>query len=326
MNNLFIIRSPLQLLNAIEAIYHFNLFDSNNILYIIETNGINNSIQLKKLLNIFKWSEVNLLKSTKKSNFLNYVKIIKKLKRDRYNYLFLGDYGSIHKIIISNIKSNNIYLLDDGVSSITIYNKLITNQSSIKDSFKLIRFLPFGLSIKKVKEINFFTIFNLKKTDNINIIQNNMKKLKNDYDINSFSYLKDIIYLGQPLNSITTQESYVKYIEDTINNNFKNDKIKIFPHRGEDIEETANYLKDKFKNIEIFQNTLPIEKYFLENKIYPNTIVSFISTALFTLKILFPKSKIYYIELNQKDIFENKKDIINPMYKQLANSNIEKIN
>jgi len=53
MSNLFIIRSPLQLLNAMEAIYHFDLFNDNNILYVIETKGVSNSIQLKKLINTF---------------------------------------------------------------------------------------------------------------------------------------------------------------------------------------------------------------------------------------------------------------------------------
>lgn len=329
MKNLFIIRSPLQLLNAVEAIFHFSLFDDNNILYIIDTKGLSNNEQINNILKNYAWTEIVKIESTRKSNFLNYIDMLKKLKKDDYKYLFLGDYGNIHKIIMANIQVENIFLLDDGTASIVIQEKLLNNEFNMKDIFKLLRYLPFGLSIKKTKKINFFTIFALKKTDNIGIIQNEMKNLKFNYDIEHFKNSQHIHILGQPFieSKILSQETYIKYFISSVKKYYyNNEMIEYFPHRAENIDNAVTNLKNKFENFSIIQNSIPLEKYFLENKIYPSIIIGFTSTALFTLKILFPRAEIFYIEVPQEDIFPDKKESMSSIYKILKNSDILKLN
>ena len=327
MKNLFIIRSPLQLLNAIEAISHFKLFNSDNMIYIIETNGISNNQQINDILNTNNLNNITRIKPTKKSNFLNYVAMLKKMKKNSYNYLFLGDYGSIHKVIISNLDAKNIFLLDDGTASITIHDSLINYKRNLKDTFKLFRFIPFGLSIKQVEKINFFTIFSLYKTDSIGVLKNEMEYLKSTYDIDNFTLSTDVCYLGQPFveSKVLSEKTYTDCFENSIKKHFIDNSILYFPHRGENIENTPNNLKNKFQNLEIINNTLPLEKYFLENKIYPNIIISVTSTALFTLKILFPKAKVYYIKIPEKDIYSNQWNDLKLVYQTLENSNIENL-
>lgn len=328
MKNLFIIRSPLQLINAMEAIFHFQLFNENNILYIIETKGLINTQQINNTLNNTTWAEIIWIKSTKKSNFMNYINMINTIKVNQYNYLFLGDYGNIHKIIISNIHVEHIFLLDDGTASIVIHNKLINNKFNLKDTLKLIRFIPFGLSIKQSKSINFFTIFDLTTTNTIGITKNEMKNLQSNYAIDSFTNSKNVSFLGQPFieSKILSKKIYLQHLNNVIEENFKNQPIEYFPHRGENIDNIAKNLINKFTNAHIVHNDIPLEKYFLENKIYPTVIVSVTSTALFTLKALFPKAKIYYIQIAQEDIFLKGQHSMDSIYKTLNNSNIIKLN
>ncbi len=121
--NLFIISSPLQLLNAMEAIYSFNT--SDNILILIYNSSENKTDfhQKTNLLDTDQWEKIiyyDLGKIAKKKRFFQQVRLIKELKKESYTYLFSGDFGTIQQAIMANVSAEKIYLLDDGTASIVI--------------------------------------------------------------------------------------------------------------------------------------------------------------------------------------------------------------
>ena len=308
--NLFIVASPLQLINAIEARYHFKT--SDNILVLMYNSLLNNTDfnQKKSLLVEEDWDEViyyDLGKIAKKKRFFEQVKLIKQFQRYKYSYLFSGDFGTIQQALMANLNIENIYLLDDGTASIVIYEKLKDKQFFKKIPFfkklKLYRYLLMNLKFKIQENINFFTIYNLEPLAHMHVVQHNFAYLKQ----NQLKRCEknDVIYiLGQNIseNAIINKEIYLKYLEK-IKDKFKG-KIIYKPHRSEEITDAYNYLISEHFLIDNDISQGPIETSFINNHIYPSIIISFFSSALFSLDKIFDESSIYAIKINDEDFIE----------------------
>ena len=156
-NNLFLITSPLQLINAIEAKSHFKL--TSNILVVIFTeHQSKNKNQISRLINEDEWDHVirfdQRLKNTK-TTFLRQIKLVKLLQKKSYNMLFCGDFSSINKMIIANVKKKKVYLMDDGAVTINRHlnelgGKNSTQKIPLKRKIRQWRFNLFGL--KTIRE------------------------------------------------------------------------------------------------------------------------------------------------------------------------------
>ncbi len=302
MHNLFIVRSPLQIMNAYEASRHFNT--TQNILVIIHNAGSKNIEQIKNMVDIFNldniWSKIIEIEDNKKSKFFKYVKLIKSLQQNKYETIFIGDFGTIFKSLLANLEYKQSYLMDDGTATIITHKTISTYFHKRKLRLKELRFLLFGLKAKIKKDINFFTIFNLKQLNNEIIVKHTFNNVKKRFL--SHKHHDDTIYLlGQNLTqgNIVTKEKYIYYIRQIINR-YKNKKIIYMPHRTEILhKELKDLVNDNFI---IKDTTMPIEIFFLKNQVYPKHIISFFSTALFTLNVMFDKSKIESFVINLDEI------------------------
>lgn len=318
-NNLFIVRSPLQIINALEAIEYFSL--KNNILVIVYNNTNNTNEQMDKISSLYEWKEIIYVnKEKKKSKFYEYIGLIKKLREKPYNYVFFSNYGSVQRIILANLKINELYFIDDGVETLNRYDEIFVKNKINKFRLKLARFWIFGLKTKIKNTINFFTYFDLEAFGDSLVIKNNLEYFHKEY----FTNMKEdnITYiLGQPLieSKLVSENDYLKYIDFLIK---KNKKVVYIPHRAEKISNSlASYENDNF---EIRYINMPIELYFLEKKIYPYAIISFLTTAFFTLDKLYNKTKLSYVYIPKENILQKHKDVEN-VYNTISNLNIEKI-
>ncbi len=305
LDNLFIIRSPLQLINSLEAIEYFKL--KNNILVLIYNNTDNTNIQMDKMANYYSWKKIiTVNKEQKKSKMLDYVKLIKKLKITSYNYVFFSNFGSVQRIILANLKIKNLFFVDDGVETINRYEEIFVKNKINKFRVKLARFWLFGLKTKIKNTINLFTYFDLKPFRGSKVIQNNLEHFQKKYLKES---LKDnyVYLLGQPLVStnLLSVKDYFLYIDKILSS--VNEKIIYIPHRTEVISERLKLYESEL--FEIKNLNMPVEMYFLENKIYPLHVVSFMTTAFFTLKKLFSKTKFSYVYIPRSKILERHDDV-----------------
>lgn len=304
LNNLFILRSPLQIINAIEAIEYFQL--KNNVIVIINNRMQSNKEQMDLLLNLQRFNKIIHIDTRLKSKYFEYVKLIKNLKKEKYNYVFVGELGVSYKIIIANTKKEKVFLLDDGTATIEYYNKFIKYNQYNKYNFKEIRFLFSGLNIRVKDKINLFTYFDLESLHGIDVIKNNLLYLKGN-TLSNFKKDEDNIYfIGQTIEGFITFKHYVYGINELIK--MHNKKIIYIPHRSESKVQQDKLLQaTDNKMFEIINPNMPLELYFLKNSIYPFNIVSFISTALVTLTILFEECRADYIRIPITD--ENKDQI-----------------
>jgi len=319
MDNIFIVKSPLQIINSLEAIEYFKL--NHNILVIIHDNDAQNTTQMNSLTSMYNWKKIIILESIKKFKFFRDVSFIKKLSKEQYNYMFLSNITSIHKLLLANIKRKKTFYIDDGIETISRYNNQFLPNKLNNYRVKQLRYLLTGLKIHIKDNINLFTYFDLKDFRTSKVIKNDLNHFKKKYLVDT-KIDEHIYILGQPLVSLNflKEEDYFKYL-DYIISAYDNNIIYI-PHRTEIISDRLkSYISDKF---EIKDLHMPIELYFLQNNIYPSHIIGFITTAFFTLKKLYSKSNFSYIYISNNKILKNKKAIMDT-YSMIETLNINKI-
>ncbi|MCF6340283.1 MAG: alpha-2,8-polysialyltransferase family protein [Sulfurimonas sp.] len=295
LKNLFILKSPLQIINAIEAVEYFQL--KNNVFVFIYSDITSNEKQMKQLIEMSNVDEIIHIKKSFKSKLLKYVHLVKNLKKYEYEYIFLGEIGKFHKIVISNVIKNKVFLLDDGTVTLKFYEDVIKTNKYNKYKFKEMRFLFFGLKIKVKDKINLFTYFDLEPVHGIEVIKNRLTFFRK-------SCLKDskkgdnlIYFIGQPLDDINLidVDTYKTILEKlTIK---YNKKIIYIPHRYESKNLKNAILSINNTLLKIENLNMPIEMFFIEEKIYPSHIISCFSTALTTLALLYDDVKVNNIEI-----------------------------
>ena len=320
MNNLFIVRSPLQLINSLEAIEHFKL--TQNILVLIYNNTTNTNTQMDNLISLYSWKRViKVNEKQKRSKYFEYMRFVKELKKESYNYLFFSNLGSIHKLLLANIKRKRTIYLDDGVETITRYNTIFKPQKLNKFKLRQIRFLFGGLKIKIDEKIDLFTYFDLEPLKESKIIKNTLSNFQKKY-LKESQKDENIYFIGQPLvkTNLLLEDDYFSYLEHILA--LYPQKIIYIPHRTEIVSERLkSYISEKF---EIRDINMPVELYFLQNGIYPNHIISFMTTAFFTLQKLYSKTALSYIYIPSHKILERQKDVAGA-YEFIEKLNIYKI-
>jgi hypothetical protein len=287
MKSFLFIESPLQLLNANEAVNRYSLDDyniivrlSNNeksdeqIIYIIKQLGIEN----------IKYIKINV----SNKNIIDYIKLL--FYRFRYiftkvNKIFIGNCESgFLKLILKQFDKEDIILLDDGAKSIDI-------QKNFNDEVNY----------------NLFTMYDLKPYQNQIIDKNNYEKLQKDLKqlkINT----NQVLFLGLKLSEIgiTSEEYYLKKIKQ-ISAYYNNAEILYISHRGETHDKLEKI--KSMADIEVIVLDYPVELYGLYNDDIPYKVASFYSTALLTMKNIYgieAESFMFdYQHSKYKEIIEN---------------------
>ena len=330
--NLFIVRSPLQLMNAIEAKEHFST--KHNILLIMHNSTTTslasaNSTQMQlvsKLSEFDEKIEFYYSSNTKFSKLSSHAKLIRELQQKNYEYIFSGDYGTINQLIIANLKAQDVYLLDDGTTTLVTHaNKLHpSSKSPWGQNLKLLRYKLFGLNLKQSNPINLFTNYSIEPHESEQIISNDYNYFKKIYTKKAFKDER-IYLLGQPFTSgkLMTNEKYINYLKEIIN--YYKKEIIYIPHRAEIISDQLRALvSDRFT---LQNNEGPIEIVFLSRNIYPEHIVSFYSAALFNIEKIFETTTIDAIRIDNKDLLRGHGNI-NLCYDGMRNTkiNVVKLN
>lgn len=319
--NLHIVRSPLQLINVVEAIKTMAL--KNNILIMIGRPSETNNRQIEDVLKVinYQWRKIYYVEKTSKSNFIAYVRLIKEIKKLSFENIFIGEIDTINTVIIANVNYKNVFLVDDGASTIKRHNELLKEKKvSFREKMKFLRFKLFGLKGYKPYKINFFSFFDLEQKSDEIIVKNDFKNLKNNFQFEK-NYSNNVYILGQPLyNKQITEETYINGL-CKIFDYYKDKDFIYLKHRYE--KPTATILDFLEIRAKVVQNQYPIEFDFLLKQEYPKYITGFFSTALYTLDRMFSDAEIkaFYIE---KELFFNQEngEVVNECYDFFEKNNI----
>ena len=124
MKNILFVESPLQLLNAYEAIVEFGLKDYS--VFIRFSNNYENDKQLKFLIKYLNIKNTKMLTvNADKKNAIDYIKILiyqyKFIFKKKVDKVFVGNYtSSFFKLIIKQFDQNKIIFLDDGAKTLYV--------------------------------------------------------------------------------------------------------------------------------------------------------------------------------------------------------------
>ena len=317
IKNLLIVNSPLILLNALEAISYFKL--KNILIVAIYNRSINNEKQIETILEKLNVEEIIRVHFGNSSKFTKYIELIKELQKNEYNNVFTGEIEDNFRIIISNIKKERLFFIDEGLDTVLDYeNKFKKN---LVNNYKLreIRYLFKGFKIKLRDSISFFTYYDFSPIGNGIVVENKLENLKSNFINNNENYNNVLFFFGQPKNIFNNEDDIYKVIGEVINKN-KNKRIIYFPHREEG--ELSKTIKSIYNNVVIMDIKQPIEKYFIENGIYPKHVISYASTALITTKILYEECIVEYIKVCEPNIKLYSVEELNIKYKYFEKNNI----
>lgn len=322
MFNLFLVKSPLQLLNAIEASSWFKV--KKNILILRFTSNQRTKSQMENLLKIKEWDKIYRIKYSRLPiNFIKEFFLLNKLKKSEINFdnIFIGDYRLLNfKIFPINLRHNKIYLLDDGTSTFTVQDFYLKDQKEYSEKLFLeqlkkatAKFL-FGFEISLHEKIHLYTCYNILPHPGQEIISNEylytktyLHKKKN-VEINH----DKIYYIGAKYveANLMQENIYIDLIEK-INNRFKNQKLIYIPHRGEK-ESKLIRIKHLGIDIEYFNNIVEIEFLFKDE--LPDTICGFTSSVLVNIPKIYPLIKVVVFRVDEQLFVPSYRNTVNFFY------------
>ena len=270
--SLTMVESPLQLLNAYEAMHFFKI---KNARYLIRFSGVaSNDLQIRKTLNILNVNRKHVYEVTiraKARRFTDFIKMAffmscSVIMMPLVNKFYVGNYDSkFLSLIYKFYKNEKVVLLDDG-------NKTLRFQQGFSENYNY----------------NLFTMFELKKYPSQNIYRNRfcaIKKLLKDELIIKDDY---VIFLGSGLSEINiiSDNYYIELLNEiTIHYSMRDKSVLYIPHRSEDSAKLK--IIQSISNLKIRHLSFPVELIGLFESEISNKISSFCSTALYSLREIY---------------------------------------
>ena len=296
--NLFLIASPLQYLNAVEAKHHFGFNAQECVLCFCEST-MKNRMQLLNIINADEWGAVHFIpQALNKYFFWMPYKILDCILKEigAISYIFIGEYrNEFMKYYAVAVKSEKIFLLDDGNVTILISKLRAAGKEGspnyVRRSILYASALRFiGIKPQRVGTLNYFTVYNLAPGIGESVVNNSFTFIKRKHSAGVASVDNRIYFLGTELDfayptPIVKNEEYMKLMVK-VRAYFKDSDIVYFPHRSEP-DGKLNTLENEL-NIHVQRIDMPIEIHLIKNAIYPKILAGFYSTAFDNLKIIFP--------------------------------------
>lgn len=302
--SVFSVCSPFQILCAIAAIRQLEIDDY--LMVVRLPDGGERNDQMTNLLRTFKIKYRSI-------KTINMNRILLKMRLPhfgRYKRLFIGDFRDLLNCYIGcGLVSNHsdVVYLDDG--NVTI------NQLSCREFGNIIE--NNLVQLKKIAKYrglvfykNLLTIYDDIPNNNYNIESLSLKRILSERKSSITN--KDVYVVGTNVDSFCIpqgleEKSFISYLDFLLYQlkiQYPKENIYYIPH-GREYKLYAETLCEKHGVI-YRRSSIMIEMELISSPNIPKAIYGFTSTALFTLKKLFPSTMIVNI------LFKNKED--NPYY------------
>ncbi|MFP3873203.1 MAG: polysialyltransferase family glycosyltransferase [Thiohalophilus sp.] len=342
MNNIFLVKSPLQLLNAIEAKHYFKLDDKECCLLIMGDRK-SYSQTMRLVIDSQQWSNVVLLsrvgllagdpwsgcdgfddidqlrKTLLRSSFFS-IQRLNRLARaiKDVQYIFVGDNNNpLMRHFVNSLDHQYTVLLDDGTATLGVARQRMEgkvtrkpNRISKRVRLALKRIFQ-RLNDRQPESVVFFTAYNVPVRDNDRVITNDFTYLRSRA---LCSKVTDTVYfLGSPLSEagFMTEDSYLDYIK-RVRKYYAERNILYISHRRES-QEKLGKIKDNY-GLDIACFEFPVEYQLALAGPRPVELASFISSAVDNCRLIFgDRMKIVAFRVNK--INSDKRDIVNEIYK-----------
>jgi hypothetical protein len=327
--NLFVLTSPLQVLNALEAREHFGLKGQECTALILESNSARNNLQLQRQLREEEWRtsfhiplrHAGLFGLTGRLASLNGAMA----RVGSVDRLFLGDYsydlvrhcGNLHP-------ARSVILLDDGASILNI-DRLRASPRRVwlgsRGNVEILKYLAKRLLLRidprNLPSVTYFTAYSLAHAPPSAVIHNHYQRLRRK--AKSAARTDAIYFIGTNLSEVggISREAYEASLR-RVSRHLKAHRIVYMPHRLE--------AEDKLESIrirlgfDIERVLLPLEVYLCSSPERPKAIAGFYSSAFIGCDILFGgEIDLTSFRLNDRDLrgwYRREAEILYDYYKE----------
>jgi hypothetical protein len=293
--DLYIIGSPLQALNAIEALAVFPA--ANAIAVLVESVSSISNAQIRAILESENWKEIHTVRvhaGRFRKRYINVADLVASLGRIDIGRLFIGFCDDIFLHFAHSVPHGELFLLDDGVATISL-NYARTrhcNHTLPVPAWKQLARKCFlqavdGMRTGPVDVLRYFTIYDRLTEDSRNLIQtHSMERLRSRCLATPQN--DEVWLLGMGSERIfKRQDLYVDAIERIVRS-WAPAPVRYLPHRLES-ERQLELIRSR-TGAEILRAGMPVELYLARSPAVPAAVCSLVSSALYTVGALFPNT------------------------------------
>tara|TARA_R110001583_G_scaffold185625_1_gene345858 strand:- start:8260 stop:9291 length:1032 start_codon:yes stop_codon:yes gene_type:complete len=323
--HLVAISSPLQLINAMEALSHHRLQPEDCQLIVRAVAGTQNDKVIRELLNEASWASIYWYDS--KSKFLMLPKLLHHFKGSHWQVVVGGELTPWWlNTLYANIEMESLVLVDDGVMTLADHDKYLSKgrlpekTKGFKD--KVLGLLGFNtMSFEIESPLELFTIFDLESTQYCSVSKNEMRVLRQQLaERQAFADDGDIVFVGQPLVGIgmVTWKTVKQHLL-AVRSQSPTGRVIYCTHRNEDAEDISRIRELDGFEVVTFPCPIEIGLSRLEQPI--SMLVGFCSTALFTLNQFYQELPIKFVEFESDEyLTEEYRRNAGNIYQNLAQS------
>lgn len=352
--NLFMLTAPYQILNALEAIHHFQF--SNNHLRIIDT-GHFTRVQVESVIDPAVWKSVRYHNFQYKLTHLDfdqnwpdslwdhvlelYLLLNQILQRQRANRiarkigtienLIMGNYRRHYdrhmRHLVNRLRFNRLFILDVGTDTLLVNrdrhadkngSKTATEQDTVTTGLKYlkqwIKKKFLAWDTRGVKSLTFFTTYDINPAPGDYVIQNSYAFLKSV--VASARPSNKVLFVGQPLvdQCYITSETFISAMS-RIRAYFKDQNLVYICHPRES-DKQLQIIRDLGITIQKFATPFEYAVSFSGER--PYCIASFFSSAIENSKTIFGTTlKVMAFRLSEAMLLKDQASV-SQVYTQLA--------
>lgn len=328
--NLALISCHAHYFNLLECIEEFKIAKSDTVLvfFYLKTD-LSSQRFFHNDLAVSEWRQVffepiwNLrtLRISNAINFINYKRLMFKLKKDQYDTLIASHYNIRYFTnCINYLKYNNLIALDEGNAVFKIIEQRF---SKLKSSFYSLIDKILGLNTAEPPNITFFSVYNITVPKCDVLVKNNFTYSSNIIQNKIIDTNKVFIVGGPLVEDKILDLDYYCHLLQYIQNSYSKFEIYYIPHRRESNKNLLKYSTEY--NFRILETNLPIELFLLNGNDIPGHVVGFTSAGLSNLHKILNKtdSIVISIKYNTKMISNKEyEDIENVVYENFAKEGI----
>lgn len=314
MRTVFLIYSPFQAICAFEAIAHYCINEYK--MYCIKhiNNVANSQVEavLKRLnLKYQVFSEMSFAQSL----------AFAYKRKEHYDRLFIGDYfDPVLRMYASVWCKNNatVYYLDDGASTLTATrNNRPLSIVPIKERIKYI----LSNTLFRLKNISesFFSIFDLQNGKGE---KNSLEAVKEYLMSKDKNCQSSVFIVGTKYTGFQNPEMYFDLLEHTVLKYELNNNTIYSPHRAVAVDPKVETIC-KNNGINYRVSDYCVELDYILNGANPSLIIGFGSTAMFSLKMIYPSARCVTVRFPDAMLTAGNADIYENVYASMKMNGIE---
>lgn len=291
--NLFVLASPLQVLNALEAREAFGLDGTRCAGLIIQSHSEKNNLQTNLMLRDAEWQALFYVPHygggvfNARRRFDEVTNIANGLGTPER--VFLGDYkAGLFRHCANLLGARSVVLLDDGTGCLNVqHTRVEPGGGGISIWFRELRQtairLFMNIQLQPVHSVSYFTAYTLARERNAVVVRNDYGRLRSRS--RDAVRTDGIYFIGSNLAELgamspKTYEALLVRAKEY----FRDEKFIYFPHRLEEENKLAEI--HSHLGFEIRHISSPLEAYLATSLQLPKAIAGFYSSAFVGCEIL----------------------------------------